>query len=330
MKHIMDSAIAKFLDPTIPAWGASEEEIDTPWWLIAKEGCDPSLPGGGLARHDMLYIGEGCNRMYLIVGGKIVWTYCTGKGWEYDDIWMLTNGNILFTRMYWVAEVTPHKEVVWRMDAPKGTEIHTCQPLGLDHVLLVVNELPNPRMLIVNKKTGETEVDKIIPYEGPNGTHIQNRRFRMTAQGTYLMPYLAPGKVTEFDKDFNELWTYDIGRLKPWAAVRLKNGNTLISDEAGDLVREVRPDKSTAWEFRIAELPEEYRLAGTQSCVRLENGNTILCARGDNGRTPQLVEVTPDKQVVWVVKDWKNLGPASAVQILRDGGIPENPGECMR
>ena len=31
-----------------------------------------------------------------------------------------------------------------------------------------------------------------------------------------------------------------------------------------------------------------------------------------------------------VVKDWKNLGPASAVQILRDGGIPENPGECMR
>ncbi|MBQ4592497.1 MAG: hypothetical protein IJP32_13500 [Clostridia bacterium] len=95
-------------------------------------------------------------------------------------------------------------------------------------------------------------------------------------------------------------------------------------------MREVRPDKSTAWEFRIAELPEEYRLAGTQSCVRLENGNTILCARGDNGRTPQLVEVTPDKQVVWVVKDWKNLGPASAVQILRDGGIPENPGECMR
>lgn len=328
MKHIMDDAIRRFLEPSIPKWGDCEEEIDQPWWPIAEEGCDPKHPGGGLARHDMLYIGEGCNRMYLIVGGKIVWTYCTGKGWEYDDIWMLTNGNILFTRMYWVAEVTPDKKVVWRMEAPKGTEIHTCQPLGLDHVLLVINELPNPRMLIVNKKTGETEVNKIIPYEGPNGTHIQNRHFRMTAQGTYLMPYLAPGKVVEFDKNFNELWSYDIG--KPWAAIRLKNGNTLISDESKELVREVRPDKSTAWEFSVSELPEDIRLAGTQSCVRLDNGNTILCARGENGKTPQLVEITPNKEVVWVVKDWKNLGPGTAVQILRDGGVPENPGECQR
>ncbi len=326
MKHIMDDAINMFLDPTIPEWGEDEEEVDL--WRIAPEGNDPSLPGGGLARHDMLYIGEGCNKMFLIVGGKIVWTYCTGKGWEYDDVWMLTNGNILFSRMYWAAEVTPHKKVVWRMEAPKGTEIHTVQPLGLDHVLLVVNELPCPRMLIINKKTGETEVNRIIPYEGPNGTHIQNRRFRMTAQGTYLMPYLAPGKVVEFDKDFYPLWSYDIG--KPWAAIRLKNGNTLISDESKELVREVRPDKSTAWEFSVSELPENIRLAGTQSCVRLDNGNTILCARGENGRTPQLVEVTPNKEVVWVLKDWKNLGPATAVQILRDGGVPENPGECQR
>lgn len=118
MKHVMDKAIERFLDPTIPKWGSSEEEIDREGWRSEAEH-DFTFPEEGLARHDMLYIGEGCNRMYLIVGGKIVWTYCTGKGWEYDDIWMLTNGNILFTRMHWVAEVTPHKEIVWRMDAPE-------------------------------------------------------------------------------------------------------------------------------------------------------------------------------------------------------------------
>jgi hypothetical protein len=42
---------------------------------------------------------------------------------------------------------------------------------------------------------------------------------------------------------------------------------------------------------------------------------------------PQLVEVTPDKKVVWVLQDWAELGPATAVQILDDPGIPENPGE---
>ncbi len=41
----------------------------------------------------------------------------------------------------------------------------------------------------------------------------------------------------------------------------------------------------------------------------------------------QLVEVTPDKKVVWVLWDWVDLGPATAVQILDDPGIPENPGE---
>ena len=40
-----------------------------------------------------------------------------------------------------------------------------------------------------------------------------------------------------------------------------------------------------------------------------------------------MVEITPDKKVVWVLQDWKNLGDATAVQILDDPGIPENPGE---
>ncbi|MBQ8288784.1 MAG: hypothetical protein IJX76_08475, partial [Clostridia bacterium] len=326
--HVMDEALTKFLDPDIPAWGDSEEEIDRPFWRVADEGSDPALPGGGLARHDMLYIGEGCNRMFLIKDGKIIWTYCTGKGWEYDDIWMMTNGNILFSRMYWAAEVTPTKEVVWRMEAPEGTEIHAVQPLGLDRVLVLVNEVPAPRVLIINKKTGETQLNRVIPYWGGGGTHGQNRRIRYTTEGTFLVPYLSDGKVVEFDKDFNEIWSYDVG--KPWAAIRLKNGNTLISDESDESVVEVTPDKQVVWRFCVDELPEEIRLSGTQSCVRLDNGNTILCARGNGGRTPQLVEITPNKEVVWVLKDWKNLGPATAVQILYDGGIPENPGECQR
>ena len=40
-----------------------------------------------------------------------------------------------------------------------------------------------------------------------------------------------------------------------------------------------------------------------------------------------LVEVTPDKNVTWVLQDWKDIGEATAVQILDDPGIPENPGE---
>lgn len=60
--------------------------------------------------------------------------------------------------------------------------------------------------------------------------------------------------------------------------------------------------------------------------MRLANGNTIFCARADNGQRPQLVEVTPDKKVVWALKGWKDLGPATAIQVRDDPGLPERPG----
>ena len=130
----------------------------------------------------------------------------------------------------------------------------------------------------------------------------------------------------EFDKDFNEIWSYPI--RSPWAALRLKNGNTLITDEHDSLTREVNPKGETVWEFKSTDLPEAYRFASApQSCTRLANGNTIFCSRGGGGKGPQLVEVTPDKKVVWVLQDWKDLGDATAVQILDDPGIPEIPGE---
>ncbi len=158
--------------------------------------------------------------------------------------------------------------------------------------------------------------------------HAQFRRLRMTAQGTYLVPFLQMHKVVEYDKGFKEIWSYPI--KTPWAAIRLHNGNMLIPDEGDRLTREVNPQDETAWEIKLSELPPEARLADSQSCVRLASGNTILCSRGNGGKNPQLVEVTLGKKVVWGLNDWKNLGPATAVWILDDPGIPERPGDLQR
>jgi hypothetical protein len=43
----------------------------------------------------------------------------------------------------------------------------------------------------------------------------------------------------------------------------------------------------------------------------------------------QAVEVTSDKKVVWVLQDWKNLGPATTAQFLDQPGIPERPGDLQ-
>jgi hypothetical protein len=309
----------------VPAMGQSETKVDP--WKIDLVPVPEQLPGNGLAQHPMLYFGECYNILFLVNNGKIIWTYSTGPGCEYDDVWMMSNGNILFSRMQYISIVTPKKEIAWRYDAPKETEIHGCQPIGFDKVLFVLNGQP-PKLIVMNIETGVREVEHDLPVDtltDKKYIHAQFRRVRYTAQGTYLVPFLELGRVVEYDKEFNEIWRYNI--KTPWAAIRLKNGNTLITDEADILTREVNPQKETVWELRPSDLPEEYRFINTQCCTRLSNGNTIICSRGGNGKGPQLVEVTRDKKVVWVLWDWKNLGPASGVQILDDPGYPEIPGQ---
>jgi hypothetical protein len=311
----------RFTAPDVPALAPSETAVEPRKW---DKPVPPGLPGHGLAEHPMLYIGEGYNKIFLVNQGKIIWTYSTGGGFEYDDVWMLSNGNVLFTRMQYVAEVTPKKEVLWRYDAPKGTEIHACQPIGPDKVLFLQNGTP-PKLFVTNIKTGTVEVEHDLPFDLAKGVHAQFRRVRYTANGTYLVPFLLMNKVVEYDKDFHEVWSYPVN--SPWAAVRLKNGNTLITNEKDVTTLEVTPDKQVVWALKPADLPPEHRFINTQSCTRLANGNTIICSRGDNGKGPQLVEVTRDKKVVWVLNDWATLGPATAVQVLDDPGVPEIPGE---
>ncbi len=325
------AVIDRFTAPDVPAVGPAEEPVP---FGDPNAVAPPGLPGSGLAQHPMLYVGENCNTMFLINKGKVIWTYGTGQGPEFDDVWMLSNGNILFTRMSYIAEITPEKKVIWRYDfkiprgSPGHTEVHTCQALGLDRVMFVVNGLP-PKLMVVNIKTGAVEVDHDLPFSqppDPNGIHGEFRRARVTAQGTYLVSFLTMNQVVEYDKDFKEVWRYEI--KSPWAAIRLKNGNTLITDENDALTREVNPKGETVWEFNCkTDLPAQSQFASNpQSCTRLANGNTIFTSRG-GGKGPQLIEVTPDKKVVWVLQDWKDIGDATALQILDDPGIPENPGE---
>ena len=311
----------------VPEFGSAEVPAKVVSWPVGE--IPAKLPGNGLAQHPMLYVGENYNKIFIINDGKVIWTYSSGTICEHDDVWMLSNGNVLFTRMDYIAEVSPDKKEVWRYNIKRGG-IHTCQPIGLDKVMFVVNGYP-PRLFVVNIKTGAIEVEHELPYNDPKDDHGQFRRARVTAQGTYLISFLNMGCVIEYDKNFKEIWKYNINR--PWAAIRLKNGNTMITNEKDWLTREVNPKGETVWEFNAkTDLPAAYQFASApQTCTLLGNGNLIFSSRGnDNGNSPQLIEINRNKRVIWVLQDWKTLGPATAVQVLDDPGIPEVPGHLER
>jgi outer membrane protein assembly factor BamB len=328
--------LGKFTAPDVPAIGPSEKP--TTLRAVTQPSTMPTWPGDGLAEHPFLYGGEGYNAIDLVKDGKIVWTYQTGGGWEIDDCWMLSNGNVLYTRMQYAEEITPDKRVVWHFDSPPGTQSHSVQPIGLDHVLLVNNGLPAPMMMMFNTTTGKVEwqhaLDTISTTDAKT-VHGQIRNARMTAAGTFLIPYMELNKVVEYDKDWNPIVT--VQAYQPWAALRVPNGDILISGNGEGWVREVDRTGRTVWEVTANELPG-ITLHTVQGISRLANGDTIISSNGLGGGKPttqaiqtsvQMVEVTPKKKVVWVIQDWQHLGFGSWIQLLDEPGIPEN-GEVLR
>jgi len=328
-----NSVLSRFITSDVPTLGPAEQPVKRNWTTpaVAQE-----RPGSGIAQHPMLYAGEGYNNIMLVNGGKVVWNYSAGPHGEIDDVWMRSNGHVLFASQYQVVEVTPQKEVVWHYDAPQGTELHTCQPIGLNKVLLVQNGLP-PKILIINMKSNKVEVEHALPAESltdPKTVHLQFRRVRRTAKGTYLAAFLRMNKVVEFDKHFLPIWSYEI--RTPWAAARLRNGNTLITDQADRLVREVNRKGETVWELQQSDLPADVVLGNIQTAERLANGNTVVfnsvwqVKRDAWKNIVQALEVTPSKKVVWVLQDWKSLGPATTAQFLDQPGRPERAGALQR
>jgi hypothetical protein len=297
----------------------------------------PVLPGNGLAQHPFLYCGEWQNRstsnqvMYLVRGGKVVWSYTNPVKGELGDCSMLSNRHIVFSRPFGASEITPDKQIVWNYDGPPGTEIHTAYPIDAERVLIMQNGDP-AKLLIVRKAGNHVEKEIILATRVPTGTHGQFRHVRMTTAGTLLVAHMDLGKVVEYSQDGKELWS--VPAPSAWAAVRLKNGNTLISGNQRGWVREVNQKGETVWEINKDDLPG-IPLYTVQEVSRLANGNTLI--NNWVGSNPldewpkivQLVEVTPDKRVVWALRDWTTLGPASSTQLLDEPGAAEK-GELQR
>jgi Mal s 1 allergenic protein-like len=290
------------------------------------------LPGKGLAQHPFLYCGEWENRgrsdqvMRIIRGGNVVWSYAIPGNQEYGDCTLMKNGNIVFSRRLGASEITPEKKIVWNYDAPPKTEIHTAQPIGRDRVLIMQNGDP-AKAIIIQKKTGKIVREFSIPVRRPENVHGQVRHIRWTKAETLLVAHLDLGKVVEYDKGGKEIWSVDAPSA--WAAVRLKNGNTLISGNQHGWVREVNPHGDVVWEVNKNDLPG-ITLETVQEVSRLANGNTLI--NNWAGSRPfeewpavvQVIEVTPDKKVVWALRDWNTFGPASSTQLLDEPGVPEN------
>ena len=291
---------------------------------MAQTNAPAVLPGRGLAQHDFFYAGEAkAERMSIVRGGKIVWSYTHPGQGEISDAVLEPNGNILFAHQFGITEISSDKKVVWNFDAPAQTEIHTVQPFGTGSVWFIQNGNP-AEFVVMQKASGKIEHQFELPVKNPGSVHGQFRRARLTATGTILVTHMDARKVVEYDLDGKVLWSREVTNC--WSAAPLGNGNILISGAGDKFVREINRKGETVWEWTAADTPE-YQFSNVQTATRLPNGNTIINNwfnewgdKLDPGNAPvQAIEVTPDKKVVWALRAWAppaDLGPSTTIQIL--------------
>jgi len=238
----------------------------------------------------------------------------------------------LFAHQFGLTEIAPDKSVVWNYVPPAGHEVHTAAPIGNDHVLYIENGDPNAVLRVVNIRSGAVEKEFPLQVKKPVQVHPEFRRVRLTPQGTLLVAHMDLGKVVEYDSDGKELWSFPAPGA--WSANPLANGNVLITDRLG--VREVTRRGDSVWSWSKADTPD-YKFASLQNAYRLKNGDTVInnwvnewTKNGDNAPgSAQAIEVTPDKKVVWALREWgaganssENLGPATTMQFLDQGDGP--------
>ncbi len=301
-------AAVAFLTAGIPAWAANKT-AETP----------PAKPILTINRA-MLLADYGRGKVCRIdKSGKITWEMPAPGA---QDVWMLPDGNVLYTHKRGVRIASPEKKVVWEYNTAKGNEIHTCQPLE-DGKILIAESGPM-RIIEVDREGKITKEVKLTTK--CKRTHGQMRNVRKLANGNYLVGQYSDGVLREYDPTGKIV--RDIPQKMAFGGIRLTNGNTIVATGDSHQIVEVDPAGKVVWRITENELPGN-PLRFVAGMRMLPNGNLIVAnwgGHGHIGKQPQVFEVTHDEQkkVVGVIHDDKQFRTISGMFVLEDEGKAGN------
>jgi hypothetical protein len=277
-------------------------------------------------RHSYLVMGK--KTAIIDEQGQVVWEHSGST----RDGFVLPSGNVLLAYSNRVEEVTRDKRVVFSYSLSNDNkEIGTTQRLYNGNTL--VTELgAKPRLLELGPD-GKVVLELALQPETDNA-HMQTRMARQLRNGNFLVPHLLAFAVKEYARDGKVVRTLktDFEELGgrpaenwPFTAIRLDNGNTLVSLTHGNKIVELNYQGEIVWKVTNEEVNGLFKdPCGSQ---RLSNGNTVVGSHA--ARTGiSMIELTPDKKLVWT-SDHPLAAAVHHFQVLTTNGVPE-PGQPMR
>ncbi|WP_146602427.1 hypothetical protein [Novipirellula aureliae] len=252
---------------------------------------------------------------------------------EISDVWSLDDGGVVHSfsirkqKSAGIKRYDADRTLKWVYTVATGRDNHSCQPLPSGH-FLAGESTAGAAFMVEIDDTGKKikEVQLVLPEaikeRSLKDIHHVFRNVRKTQGGTYLAACMHYEHAVEWDKDGNLLREFPDCH---YAAIRLANGDTLVSGKKG--VLQYDANQNLVWAVTAEDFARlNLKIGMICGLQRLPNGNTIISnvKHGNlttTGDTYKVIELTPAKELVWWVDDPlfadMNLG---SVQVLDVNG----------
>jgi hypothetical protein len=250
--------------------------------------------------------------------GEVIWD---AKKSGARDGYVLKNGNILICWADEVREYSKDKRVILTYKKPEqNIELGTAVRLANGRTMITESG-PKPRIIEIDRKG---IIVKSIPLQPEtDNIHMQTRMARKLKNGNYLVPHLLAFAVKEYQSDGTVVNTFstdckELGgkeaKTWPFTAIRLANGNTLVTLTNGNRVVELDQFGKIIWSIDNS-LFDGNPLVDPCGAQRLPNGNTVITSYGAQ-KGIKILEIDSEKKIVWTYDNYR----AHHFQILTTNG----------
>lgn len=256
-----------------------------------------------------LYCADHENRKLIKIkeDGTLLWEFPNNNG---HDVQLLKNGNLLIVTGE-VQEVTPDKTIVWSVGKPIVQKAEAAQRLENGHTMIADD---GAHAIIELDEKNEVVWRFDVPNSNNRRTQTM-RQVRRLANGNTLICASTLDEVWEVNPAKEVVWKYSVPF--PYLALRLENGNTLISSGEGYgsprgwFVVEVDKEGKEVWKFGGQDAPQEQRLRFPTGLARMADGSTYIAEA--QGRRVQ--HVSADKQILRVITSPAMRHPCTIVVV---------------
>ncbi|MDF9831720.1 aryl-sulfate sulfotransferase [Parabacteroides sp. PF5-6] len=250
--------------------------------------------------------------VFVMENDELVWQH---PAKETNDIWVLENGNILFTTGRGVLEMTRQNDTVFHYQSE--SPIFACQRLK-NNGNTFIGECRSGRLLEVAPDGKIVKEVSILPEGTADAGFPFMRNARRLDNGNYLVAHYGGQTVKEYDPAGKVVWSADVSG-GPHSVIRLSNGNTLVA--VADITRDPRiveldKEGNVVWQFSNRDI-EGAPLKFLGGMHLLPDGNLLFANWVGHEKEPDkrvhLLMINKEKEVVYTLKDHPALQTMSSV-----------------